>query len=100
MYHKCNTCCLEPVLLHPLFIMTLSCFKCQVSTLNSARLQTDTKQMHIRLAKENYSRLLRPTHGDTDKIHKMTYPFRVICGNVRASLGLLVIQSRARQKSL
>lgn len=28
----------------------------------------------------------------------MTYPLRVICGTVKPSLGLLVIQSRARQK--
>lgn len=33
---------------------------------------------------------------EDSKTQKMTYPLRVICGTVKPSLGLLVIQSRAR----
>lgn len=51
--------------------------------------------VHMTLENELHGATLIPMHRDSKTVKK-TYPLSLICSSVKPSLGLLVVQSRAR----
>lgn len=51
--------------------------------------------VHMALENELHAATLIPMHRDSETVKK-TYPLGGICSSVKPSLGLLVVQSRAR----